>query len=142
MPIYPFEQPITPRTNKSPFLRGITGPGTTEEALEEKNDPGRRKTRKAAEKGAAVISEIARADRNDKGNGDYIDPAYTSARGSTILASTVDAKAASATKREDRSVLTAAGGMMYVSSIEKLPPETGKFNLSSPRTLPSDYAYS
>jgi len=128
MPIYPFEKIVTPRSISSPFLRGINGPGGTEEALEEKNDPGRRKTRRAAEKSAAANSEIARADRADS-----LPPTHTQytsvASGSNTTAaaaSRISVPATTSKPSDDRTVLTAAGGMTYIASMEKLPPETAK----------------
>jgi hypothetical protein len=132
MPIYPFEKVVTPQSINSPFLRGGNGPGGTEEALEEKNDPGRRKTRRAAEKSAAVNSEIARADRADSlppthnqyniGTAGSANAAGAGAsRSSGTPGAGVPAKSS-----DDRTVLTAAGGTTYIASMEKLPPETGK----------------
>jgi hypothetical protein len=102
----------------------------TEEALEEKNDPGRRKTRRAAEKSAAVNSEIARADRADSNppSQSYYLNINTSVSTNTTRTATVTG---ASKPSEDRSVVAAAGGMAYVASMEKLPPETGIYSLSA-----------
>jgi len=130
MQIYPFEETVTPRSLRSPFLRGITGPGNFQEVLEEeKNDDGRRKTRRAAEKSAATNLEIARADRADSNP-----PTQNYYNAPTITASRAAGTAAVAKPANDRGVITAAGGLAYIASMEKLPAETAKLFDRDPKT--------
>ena len=149
MPIYPFERPVHPRLFASPFLQGkLKGPGGIGDSVEkvegekvEGGGTGRKRSKK---------SHPSATDISGPSKGLYVGipgttitpatPAMGSLGGYSSYAGQyglpLQGQRAQSTQprpTEDRSIVTAAGGLAALGNsitIEKLPPETGT---SSPR---------
>jgi chromatin structure-remodeling complex subunit RSC1/2 len=153
MPIYPFETNIFPRRFPSPFLSGIRGTGGIGESVEkaegdkvEGGGTGRKKTRKSGNAGTT-----SQTDYFGPSKGVYVGPpqtvpAYALPANNAVVTNSLQPyhlqptniyppqnRSASAQPKltEDRSVLTAAGGLAVLGAqnvlTERLSPETGEF---------------
>jgi chromatin structure-remodeling complex subunit RSC1/2 len=153
MPIYPFETNVFPRRFPSPFLSGGRGTGRIGESVErgdgdkfEGGGTGRKRVRRTGNAGAT-----SQTDYSGPSKGVYVGPPVATAAATTfsVAMSTQVAttniqpyhlppatfqqqRSVSAQPRfnEDRSILTAAGGLTTLGAqnvlIERLPPETGE----------------
>jgi chromatin structure-remodeling complex subunit RSC1/2 len=146
MPIYPFETSVFPRRFPSPFIGGgtVRGTGGIGDAVErgegdklEGGGTGRKKVRKTAPGptdyggpnkgvyvGAPVQAQAASFNIPMTTNSSYLQPNPVHAP-----AYNQPQRSASTLVHEDRSMLTAAGGLQLLGAqnvlTEKLPPETG-----------------
>jgi chromatin structure-remodeling complex subunit RSC1/2 len=128
MPIYPFERMVFPRRFGSPFLKGsrVRGPGGIGESVDraegeriEGGGTGRKRSRKPG----------ALTDISGPSKGLYVGVGPTALPGTATQPAAYIPQAAGAQPRtEDRSIVTAAGGIAVLgnnASMEKLPAETG-----------------
>jgi chromatin structure-remodeling complex subunit RSC1/2 len=155
MPIYPFERTVFPRRKDSPFLErgGVKGPGGIDESVDRiavDSEGGREK-----DKGEATMSTR----KKQKRNADHTGPnkgVYVGAHGGTgAVAGTTSSSQypyqpaypsqqtqphhhRSGSNSEDRSIITAVGGLANLGSnikVERLGPEISKSNLRISLTL-------
>ncbi|TFY80726.1 hypothetical protein EWM64_g3282 [Hericium alpestre] len=155
MPIYPFERTVFPRRFGSPFLKGkgVKGPGGIGESIErgdgeriEGGGTGRKRSKRAVG-GAASATDISGPSK-----GLYVGVPGASGTGTPATASPYQnpypaqytapqqqqrPQSAQPRPPEDRSILTAAGGLAHLGNsavIEKLPAETAKHFDRDPET--------
>lgn len=146
MPIYPFETNVFPRRFSSPFLSsGTRGTGRIGEAVErgegerlEGGGTGRKKARKSGAGGPTTA--VSQTDYAGPSKGVYMGPPAAAAAAPPVHVQPIhiphhhqmqQQRSMPAQPRfvEDRSMLTAAGGLaaLGVQNVmtERLPPETG-----------------
>lgn len=138
MPIYPFERTVFPRRFGSPFIvsnlkvgpvKGPGGIGHSVERVEGENaDAGRKRPRRTA--GGDGPSKGLYVGPGAQGGGGVTTPAYPLAQ------QQMQYQHRSSTHIEDRSIVSAAGGMAVLGGhahVEKLPSETGAFSPIIPK---------
>ncbi|KLO08183.1 hypothetical protein SCHPADRAFT_1001127 [Schizopora paradoxa] len=158
MPIYPFERMVWPHRFPSPFLTGklnknVKYPGRIDEGADKGNgdqraEGSRKRSRKPGALGPPTpyrAAGVTRPDDMTRGQYAATGPVAGASASQQAAYSYVQQYAAhaqtqaqiQARRAEDRSIITAAGGMAALGNgahVEKLPPETARYFDRDPDT--------